>query len=118
MSASLVASLLSIVAVVTAASTGLAVHLLGRRAASGKVATSEASELASRLQDTVRQMLLEEKTRAEEQRDKMIDAYTRQVIPVLTSINTLAEDLITLVRVIDANTQPRREGTQPGPGTS
>jgi hypothetical protein len=116
-SAGLVASLLSIVAVVTAASTGIATHLLGRRAASGRIATSEASVLWQQAQE-MRQMLLAEKIQAEEQRDKMIDAYTRQVIPALTSITTLAEDLIILVRRIDANTQPRLRGTPPGPGAS
>jgi len=118
-SAGVIASLLSIVAVVTAASTGIATHLLGRRAASGKIATSEASVLWQQAQE-MRQMLLDEKTRAEEQRDKMIDAYTRQVIPALTSINTLTEDLIALVRKIDANTapKPRREGTHPGSAAS
>ena len=108
MNASLIASLLSIIAVVTAASTGLASHFLGRRKASGKIATSEADILWQQAQD-MRQMLLEEKTRAEEQRDKLIDAYTRQIIPALAGLNTLVTDMTVLVRKIDANTQPSRE---------
>lgn len=93
MSSSDVLTILAAVSVglVTAVS-GLAVYLSNRRAARGQVNTSEASVLWQQSQD-MRAMLLTEKERAEEQRDKMIAAYTEQVLPVLSSVNTLVQDL-------------------------
>jgi hypothetical protein len=74
------------------AASGVTAYLTSRRSASGKVATSEASVLWHQAQD-MRLMLLTEKQKAEEQRDKFIDSYTGQILPMLTSINNLVKDL-------------------------
>jgi hypothetical protein len=72
--------------------TGLASYLSMRRAAHGKVDTSEAAVLWQQSQ-AIREMLLTEKTKAEEQRDRLIDAYTTQVFPALTEINTTVRSM-------------------------
>jgi hypothetical protein len=79
------------VALVTAVS-GIAVYLANRRVAHGKVDTSEASVLWQQAQD-MRTMLAAEKTRAEEQRDRLIAAYTESIMPVLSQVNTAVIDL-------------------------
>jgi hypothetical protein len=87
--------LAAVIAVVAAVSGGLGTlfsQWLARRKASGRVGTSEAAVLWEQAQD-MRQMLLEEKSKAEEQRDRLIESYTGQIIPLLTSINTGLRDL-------------------------
>lgn len=86
------AAILTIGTIVVGAVTGVTGHLLGRRAASGKVGTSEASVLWQQAQD-MRSMLLQRGDRAEEQRDRLIEAYTTQIFPALTSMRQLIEDL-------------------------
>ena len=91
-SSDLLTVLAAVVVVLVGAATGLATYLNSRRSGSGKVATSEAAVLWQQSQD-MRAMLLTEKERAEEQRDKLIAAYTEQVLPVLSSVNQLVQDL-------------------------
>jgi hypothetical protein len=86
------AAILTIGTIVVGAVTGVPSHLLGRRAASGKVSTSEASVLWAQAQE-MRSMLLQRGDRAEEQRDRLIEAYTTQIFPALTSMRQLIEDL-------------------------
>lgn len=94
-----VAALVTVAAALSGSLTGLLGHWFARRAASGRVATSEAAVLWQQSQD-LRSTLLAEKTKAEEQRDRFIDAYTAQVIPVLTEINeTVAAMAATVTEV-------------------
>lgn len=72
--------------------TGLAVYFTNRRTASGKVETSEASVLWQQSQD-MREMLLAQLGKAEEQRDRLIEAYTGQTLPMLAAINASLQDL-------------------------
>jgi uncharacterized spore protein YtfJ len=90
------AAVVTVVAAVSGGFSGLLGHWIARRAASGRVETSEAAVLWQQSQD-IRVMLLAEKLRAEEQRDKLIDAYTKQVFPVLTEINTAVVGLAAVV---------------------
>jgi len=90
------ATILSIGTIVLGAATGLVGLVLGRRSASGRVGTSEAAVLWQQAQD-MRAMLLAEKQKAEEQRDKFIASYTEQVLPVLTSINHLVTEMAVAV---------------------
>jgi hypothetical protein len=92
MNAALLTVIISVAAMLTGVSGGVAAALVSRRSSSGKVATSEASVLWAQAQE-MRAMLLAEKTKAEEQRDRFIASYTEQVLPMLTSINTLVQDL-------------------------
>lgn len=81
-----VATLAATITVAVAVAGGLSTllgHWLNRRAASGRVATSEAAVLWQQSQE-MRTVLLAEKTRAEDQRDRLIAAYTDQVLPALT----------------------------------
>lgn len=85
---------------------GIAVYLANRRSAHGKVDTSEASVLWQQAQD-MRTMLAAEKTRAEEQRDRLITAYTESIMPVLSRVNTavidLAENVAEILELVKAN---------------
>jgi hypothetical protein len=87
MSIETLAAVISVAVAVSGGLSGLLGHWIARRATSGRVETSEASVLWQQSQD-IRQMLLAEKVRAEEQRDRLIDAYTTQVFPVLAEVNT------------------------------
>jgi hypothetical protein len=86
------AAILTIGTIVVSAATGLAGHLLGRRSASGRVGTSEAAVLWQQAQD-MRTMLLAEKQKAEEQRDKFIESYSQQIVPALATLSALIEGL-------------------------
>lgn len=90
-----VEALAAVVTVAVAVAGGLSTlltHWLNRRAASGRVATSEAAVLWEQSQD-IRSMLLTEKNKAEEQRDRLIEGYTEQVLPVLTETNAAVTNL-------------------------
>lgn len=90
-----VEALAAVVTVAVAVAGGLSTlltHWLNRRAASGRVATSEAAVLWEQSQD-IRAMLLAEKNKAEEQRDRLIEVYTGQMFPVLTEVNTAVVSL-------------------------
>lgn len=94
-----VETLAAAVTIAVAVSGGLSAllsHWLARRTASGRVATSEAAVLWQQSQD-MRTMLAAEKAKAEEQRDRLIEAYTTQVFPVLTQINTAVTALTAAV---------------------
>jgi hypothetical protein len=86
------AAILTIGTIVVGAATGLAGHLLGRRAASGRVSTSEASVLWAQAQD-MRHAQDDRLARTEDQRDRLIAAYTTQVLPMLSDISTLVTGL-------------------------
>jgi hypothetical protein len=86
------AAVVTVAVAVSSGLSGLLGHWIARRAASGRVNTSEASVLWQQSQD-MRAMLLAEKAKAEEQRDRLIDAYTEQVFPVLSDINTAVVDI-------------------------
>lgn len=78
-------ALAAYIAIAVAVASGISTmlnHWLRRRAASGRVETSEAAVLWQQSQD-IRNMLMTEKTRAEDQRDRLIEAYTTQMLPVL-----------------------------------
>lgn len=90
------AAAVTVAVAVSGGLSGLLGHWIARRAASGRVSTSEADVLWQQSQD-IRAMLLAEKTKAEEQRDRLIEAYTTQVFPVLTQINTAVTSLTAAV---------------------
>ena len=93
-------TILAAVAVpLVAAATGVGAYLARRKSASGRVSDSEASILWQQSQD-MRTMLMTEKERAEEQRDKLIAAYTEQVLPLLSSVNRVVQDLSVAVAEI------------------
>jgi hypothetical protein len=94
-----IATLAAVIAVATAVSgglSGLLGHWMTRRAASGRVATSEAAVLWQQAQD-MRAMLLAEKEKAEEQRDRLIEAYTQQLFPLLSEVNATVSALAAAV---------------------
>lgn len=101
MSVETLAAIVTVAVAVAGGFSGLLGHWMARRAASGRVATTEAAVLWEQSQD-IRSMLLAEKTKAEDQRDRLIDAYTQQVFPVLTEINTAVVELVEAVSEIRA----------------
>ena len=88
----LIAILAAVAVVLVTAVSGISVYLSSRRGASGKVDTTEASVLWQQAQD-MRSMLITEKTRAEQQRDRLITAYTEKIVPVLSEVNNAVIDL-------------------------
>lgn len=86
------AAYISVAVAVSGVLSALAGHWVARRASSGRVATSDAAVLWAQAQD-MRAMLLAEKDKAEEQRDRLIEAYTQQTFPVLTEVNTAVMSL-------------------------
>jgi hypothetical protein len=92
MDVGIIAAIVCIAAVAASGAGALTSYLLARRGASGKVATSEASVLWTQAQE-MRGMLMDRLARAEEQRDRLIEAYTTQIFPMLTSISQLVQDL-------------------------
>jgi len=85
-------TIITIVTTVAALAGALGGHLLQRRASSGRVSTSEAAILWAEAQD-VRRMQEERIARTEAQRDRLMEAYTEQVLPVLSSLHDLVSDL-------------------------
>jgi hypothetical protein len=92
MDVGIIAAIVCIAAVAASGAGALTSYLLARRGASGKVSTSEASVLWAQAQE-MRGMLMDRLGRAEEQRDRLIEAYTKQIFPMLTSINHLVQGL-------------------------
>lgn len=97
------AAYIAIAVAVTSGISTMLNHWLRRRAASGRVETSEAAVLWQESQD-IRSMLLTEKTRAEDQRDRLIEAYTTQMLPVLAetkeavlSLTATVQDMVKLM---------------------
>jgi hypothetical protein len=96
MDAGTLAALLTIAVTVAGIVSGVAGHLLGRRSASGRVSTSEASVLWDQSQD-MRHSQEDRLARTEDQRDKLIAAYTTQVLPMLADISALVTGLTATV---------------------
>lgn len=84
-----------------------------KRKLSGDIDTSDASVLWQQSQD-MRAMYLAEKDKAEEQRDKLIDGYTTQIIPLLAQLNTAVAELaagttqaLTILRRLEKRTDAK-----------
>jgi hypothetical protein len=99
MDAGTIAAILTILTIVVGSAAGLGGHLLGRRAASGKVGTSEASVLWEQAQK-MRAELETQRDKAMEQRDRLIESQSGQVLPVLQlvvdSLRQITESLARL----------------------
>ncbi len=93
------AAVISVTVAVSGALSGLLGHWLARRAASGKVATSEATVLWDQAQK-MRAELVAQRDKAEEQRDRLIESQSAQVLPVLQlvidSLRQITESLARL----------------------
>jgi len=107
-----VATLTSLLGFVTAAAViigGIIAYLLRRRSSTGRVATSDAATLWAQSQQMYTQML-EAKTRAEDQRDRVLAIQASQVMPVLTATDeSLRQILAALGQIQD--TLARLDGT-------
>jgi hypothetical protein len=95
-SADFLTILAAVLVVLIAAATGIATYLSSRHSASGKVETTEAAILWQQSQD-MRAMLLAQLGKTEEQRDRLIEGYTHQMLPMLESINSGLKDLTAAV---------------------
>jgi hypothetical protein len=69
---------------IAGASTGISAYFIKRRASGGQVKTSDAATLWAQSQE-MRSQILAEKTKAEDQRDRLMQIQADQVVPVLTS---------------------------------
>jgi hypothetical protein len=88
----LIAAVSVIVAVGAAVGAPIVSYQTTKRRNSGRVSVSEASVLWQQSQE-MRSMLLAEKEKAEEQRDKLVNAYSAEIIPSLAQLNTAVKDL-------------------------
>lgn len=95
----------TLLSVITAAAViigGIIAYLLRRRGTTGRVATSDAATLWAQSQQMYAQML-EAKTRAEDQRDRVLAIQASQVMPVLTATDeSLRQILAALGQIQDA----------------
>lgn len=95
------ATLLSIVTAAAVIIGSIIAYLLRRRSSTGRVATSDAATLWAQSQQMYAQVLAE-KTRAEDQRDRMMAIQSSQVIPVLTTTDeSLRQILAALGQIQD-----------------
>jgi hypothetical protein len=76
--------------------TGMVTYMVTRRTKSGQISTSEAATLWAESQD-MRRMLMEDKRRIEEQRDKLLDSSQSQIIVTLGSVNTTIKNVLALI---------------------
>jgi hypothetical protein len=99
-----VGTLTSLLGFVTAAAVvigGIIAYLLRRRSTTGRVATSDAATLWDQSQKMYAQVLAE-KTRAEDQRDRVMAIQSSQVLPVLTATDeSLRQILAALGQIQD-----------------
>jgi predicted nucleic acid-binding Zn ribbon protein len=103
-----VGTLTSLLGFVTAAAVvigGIIAYLLRRRGTTGRVATSDAATLWAQSQQMYAQVLAE-KTRAEDQRDRVMAIQSSQVMPVLTATDeSLRQILAALGQIQDTLAQ-------------
>jgi hypothetical protein len=98
-------SLLGIITAAAAVIGGIIAYLLRRRGQTGRVATSDAATLWAQSQQMYAQML-EAKTRAEDQRDRVLAIQASQVMPVLTATDeSLRQILAALAQIRDTLAQ-------------
>jgi len=99
MTAAVLVPLVTVAAFLLAALGGLATYLVSRRLASGRVGTSEAAVLWDQAQK-MRAELQGERDKAMEQRDRLIESQSAQVLPVLQlvidSLRQITESLARL----------------------
>jgi trans-2-enoyl-CoA reductase len=102
---STLSTVLGIVVIVAAGIGGLVTFLIRRRGTTGRVNTSDAATLWAQSQQ-MREQLLAEKTRAEDQRDRVLAIQASQVVPVLASTaESLTQILAALDRLMAAQDQ-------------
>jgi Na+/glutamate symporter len=103
-------------------------YLLQRRSTTGKVTNSAADILWSQAQQ-MREMLLAEKQRTEEQldkvaeqRDRLLDSHATQILPTLAAVNESLEQIAKGIQALLAKTDEilQRGGPphDPVPGTT
>ena len=88
----LVSGVIGVIVTLVAIAGGIAAFLVRKRAASGRVRTSEADVLWQQAQD-MRTTLLLDKQKVEEQRDKLMALQTDKVIPALEGTNVILKGL-------------------------
>jgi hypothetical protein len=79
-------AVVALVAVVAAGLGTLVTYLLRRRATTGQIATSDAATLWAQSQALMAQ-LAADKAKAEDQRDRLIQIQSEQVVPALAAVN-------------------------------
>lgn len=85
-SAESIAALVAVAVFVVAGAGGFATYFVSRRTAGGRVGTSEASVLWQQAQK-MRAELEAQRDKAVEQRDRLIESQTSQVLPVLLALS-------------------------------
>jgi hypothetical protein len=101
MDPSLVAALLGSLVPLSLIAGAFVTYLIRRRGASGQIATSDAATLWAQSQGMITQ-LIAEKTKAEEQRDRLIKIQSEQVVPALAAVNgSLTQIMAVITMVLD-----------------
>ncbi len=99
----MLATLGSLLGVITSGAlviAGVVTFLIRRRGTTGRVATSDAATLWAQSQQ-MREQLLAEKTKAEDQRDRVLAIQSAQVVPVLTSTAESLRQILAALSVLD-----------------
>lgn len=86
---------------------GVATWVATRRKTSGQINTSDAATLWAQ-SESMRNMLMEEKHKAEEQRDRLIEAHATGVLPTLATLDQSLRELAASVTVILAHEKEQR----------
>jgi hypothetical protein len=79
-------AIVALVAVIAAGLGTLVTYLLRRRSTTGQIATSDAATLWAQSQALMAQ-LAADKAKAEDQRDRLIQIQSEQVVPALAAVN-------------------------------
>ena len=94
-------------------------YFLKRRGSTGKVTNSAADILWAQAQ-AMREMLLEEKQKTEEQlekvaeqRDRLLDSHATQILPMLAAINESLEQIASGIGAVLSKTDEILDGREP-----
>lgn len=79
---------------------GLVTFLIRRRGSTGQVKTSDAATLWAQSQE-MRAQLLAEKTKAEDQRDRVMAIQSAQVVPVLASTDQTLKQILAALATLN-----------------
>ena len=103
-------TLLGIAAAASVVIAGVVAFAIRRRTTTGQVATSDAATLWAQSQQMYAQML-EAKTRAEDQRDRVLAIQASQVMPVLTATDESLKQILAALGQIQVTLDGLRDAT-------
>jgi hypothetical protein len=92
-------ALIGIAVFITTALGGIVTYLLRRRGSTGQIATSDAATLWTQSQALMAQ-LAADKAKAEDQRDRLIQIQSDQVVPALAAVNESLKQIMAVTTAV------------------